>query len=464
MTGIVELGYLISIFSFVIGLKLLSKPNSGFRGNAIAAAGMVLAVVLTFINSFQYDLLSLPAIITIGALLVAAVLGKLMSARVGMIEMPQLISFFNATGGACAILIGMALLINNEIVVEGFDIAFVLLCYSIIIGGLTFTGSMVAYYKLSTRMNDWKKDSTIILSRIMLFVLALSPFVLIFGWSGDDMLMPLLVIGIVSLIYGIYFVMPIGGADMPVVISLLNSLSGVATALSGMFYSNKLMISGGIIVGASGVILTILMCKSMNRSLWKVLKGKFNNATTAAANDKEQAIQTISISDLLMNMGMANKVGIIPGYGLAVAQAQHVCYQIQKKLEERGTEVNYIIHPVAGRMPGHMNVLLAEAEVSYDKLIEMDDANDTIKQYDLLLVIGANDVVNPSAESDPNSPIYGMPIIKAYEAQRVVVFKRGMSKGYSGVANPLFEKGNCYMLFGDAKDNLMKINNELKNL
>lgn len=231
-----------------------------------------------------------------------------------------------------------------------------------------------------------------------------------------------------------------------------------------MYYDNRLMISGGIIVGASGVILTILMCKSMNRSLWKVLKGKFNNSTNAATEDKEQAVQTISISDLLMNMVMANKVGIIPGYGLAVAQAQHVCYQIQKRLEERGTEVNYIIHPVAGRMPGHMNVLLAEAEVSYGNLIEMDDANDTINQYDLLLVIGANDVVNPSAEDDPNSPIFGMPIIKAYEAKRVVIFKRGMSKGYSGVVNPLFERSNTFMLFGDAKENLAEINSELKNI
>lgn len=451
MTAILELGYLVVIFSFIIGLKLLSKPNNGFRGNAIAAGGMVLAVVLTFISSFQGNFISLPSIITIVALLIAGIVGKVMSAKVGMIEMPQLISFFNATGGACAILIGFAVLVGSGVVVEGFDIAFILLAYSIIIGGLTFTGSLVAYYKLSTRLNDWKSNSVIVLSRIMFFVLALSPIILIFGFSSDEMLIPLLVIGILSLVYGIYFVMPIGGADMPVVISLLNSLSGIATALSGMYYDNRLMISGGIIVGASGVILTILMCKSMNRSLWKVLKGKFNNSTNAATEDKEQAVQTISISDLLMNMVMANKVGIIPGYGLAVAQAQHVCYQIQKRLEERGTEVNYIIHPVAGRMPGHMNVLLAEAEVSYGNLIEMDDANDTINQYDLLLVIGANDVVNPSAEDDPNSPIFGMPIIKAYEAKRVVIFKRGMSKGYSGVVNPLFERSNILCFLGMQK-------------
>lgn len=231
MTAILELGYLVVIFSFIIGLKLLSKPNNGFRGNAIAAGGMVLAVVLTFISSFQGNFISLPSIITIVALLIAGIVGKVMSAKVGMIEMPQLISFFNATGGACAILIGFAVLVGSGVVVEGFDIAFILLAYSIIIGGLTFTGSLVAYYKLSTRLNDWKSNSVIVLSRIMFFVLALSPIILIFGFSSDEMLIPLLVIGILSLVYGIYFVMPIGGADMPVVISLLNSLSGIATRL-----------------------------------------------------------------------------------------------------------------------------------------------------------------------------------------------------------------------------------------
>ena len=258
------------------------------------------------------------------------------------------------------------------------------------------------------------------------------------------------------------FVLPIGGADMPVVISLLNSITGIATALSGLLYQNKVMIAGGILVGAAGILLTILMCKAMNRSLLKVLTGSFNKGKIVATEEKEQDIKDISVSETALKLSLSNKIAIIPGYGLAVAQAQHLCKQLEKLLTEKGAEVHYIIHPVAGRMPGHMNVLLAEASVEYDALKEMDQVNDEMASYDTALIIGANDVVNPAAENNKNSPIYGMPIIKAYNCASSIVLKRGMSKGYAGVQNELFETNGCSLLFGDAKVSLQEIVNQLK--
>jgi NAD(P) transhydrogenase subunit beta len=273
------------------------------------------------------------------------------------------------------------------------------------------------------------------------------------------------VLAIVALIYGSVFVLPIGGADMPVVISLLNSFTGVATALAGVMFHNILMISGGIFVGSAGVLLTLLMCTAMNRSLWNVLAGSFKgNGSVSAVDGEEMEIKSTSIGELATNLAFANKVAIIPGYGLAVAQAQHLCTQLEQVLESKGVEVNYIIHPVAGRMPGHMNVLLAEADVHYDKLKEMEEVNDHMSQYDVAIVIGANDVVNPAAENDMSSPIYGMPIIKAYESRQVVVIKRSMNKGYAGVENSLFGEENCYLLFADAKVALSGIIAELKTL
>ena len=267
---------------------------------------------------------------------------------------------------------------------------------------------------------------------------------------------------LISLLYGVLFVLPIGGADMPVVISLLNAVTGIATAFAGALYSNKVMLAGGIIVGAAGVLLTVMMCQAMNRSLWKVLTGSFKAKNATQGDEKEQEIIETSISETALQLSLAKKVAIIPGYGLAVAQAQHLCKQIEKLLTEKEIEVHYIIHPVAGRMPGHMNVLLAEAAVEYNVLKEMDDVNDEMNTYDLALIIGANDVVNPAAEQNSDSPIYGMPIIKAYKCASSIVLKRGMSKGYAGVQNELFNTKTCKLLFGDAKHSLQQIINELK--
>jgi NAD(P) transhydrogenase subunit beta len=272
-----------------------------------------------------------------------------------------------------------------------------------------------------------------------------------------------LILSAFAILYGFFFVLPIGGADMPVVISLLNSLTGIATALAGFVFGNLIMVTGGIFVGASGVLLTVMMCNAMNRSLWKVLSGKFKSSGVQTT-DEEIEIQQTTIGESATMLAFANKIAIIPGYGMAVAQAQHLCNQLEKILEENDTEVHYIIHPVAGRMPGHMNVLLAEADVHYNKLKEMEEVNQQMNQYDVAIVIGANDVINPAAEQDEHSPIYGMPIIKAYNAGNVIVIKRGMSKGYAGVENKLFGYSNCKLLFSDAKKALSEIINELKNL
>jgi H+-translocating NAD(P) transhydrogenase subunit beta len=276
----------------------------------------------------------------------------------------------------------------------------------------------------------------------------------------------LYIILVMSLLYGILFVFPIGGADMPVVISLLNSFTGVAAACGGFLYDNKVMLTGGILVGAAGTLLTILMCKAMNRSLKNVLIGSFGgNKTVAASGGKEQgAYKEISLADSAMIMSYANKVIIVPGYGLAVAQAQHICHELEKILEEKGVEVTYAIHPVAGRMPGHMNVLLAEADVSYDKLKEMEQANDEFKTTDVVLILGANDVVNPAAKNDPASPIYGMPILEVEQAKNVIVNKRSMKPGYAGIENDLFFQPKTSMLFGDAKKVLQDLVAEIKSV
>jgi NAD(P) transhydrogenase subunit beta len=322
----------------------------------------------------------------------------------------------------------------------------------------------VAYRKLSGKQKDKRTLSILYISRILLKSYFLLPVFHIFGFLPISIVALTLILSVLGLIYGVLFVLPIGGADMPVVISLLNSLTGVATALAGILYGNNIMIAGGIFVGAAGILLTLLMCNAMNRSIFAVIGGKFNGSGVASGDEEELDIKATTLGETATKLAFAQKVAIIPGYGLAVAQAQHLCSQLQGILEEKDTEVHYIIHPVAGRMPGHMNVLLAEADVHYDKLKEMDEVNDAMNEYDVALVIGANDVVNPAAEQDENSPIYGMPIIKAYNAREVVVIKRGMNKGYAGVENRLFGYDNCQLLFSDAKVALSGLINELKVL
>jgi NAD(P) transhydrogenase subunit beta len=333
----------------------------------------------------------------------------------------------------------------------------------LIIGSVSFAGSMIAWGKLNGRIKDIVFKGQHIFNLIMLALIFFGAIALVFFIPLNQTLFFLIFLGCLS--YGILFVLPIGGADMPVVISLLNSFTGVAAACGGFLYDNKAMLTGGILVGAAGTLLTILMCRAMNRSLKNVLIGNFGGGVAAAAR-KGQAgtYKEISLSDTAMAMGYARKVMIVPGYGLAVAQAQHVCEELGEMLEERGVEVKYAIHPVAGRMPGHMNVLLAEADVSYDKLLEMEQANDEFKTTDVVLVLGANDVVNPAAKTDTASPIYGMPILEVEDAKMVIVNKRSMKPGYAGIENELFFKPKTSMLFGDAKSVLQHLISEVKAL
>lgn len=463
MTFFLQSSYFVAMLTFVVGFKFLSSPAKASKGNLIAAIGMTIASVATVVAYFYDQPFSINLILILIGIILGTLVGKAMSDRIEMTKMPQMISMFNAMGGGVAILLGI-LEAQQSMSVNDFRAGEIIMLLGLFIGGTAFSGSIAAYFKLDGKMKDHRSKFIMYVSRIILIgSIAFSTFL---SLSVFELPLPIetIILALLSLIYGVLFVLPIGGADMPVVISLLNSLTGVATALAGLVYSNNIMIIGGIFVGASGVLLTVLMCSAMNRSLWTVLAGKFKKSNSLKVADTEIEIQQTSIGETSTLLAFANKVAIIPGYGMAVAQAQHLCNQLERQLEDNGIVVNYIIHPVAGRMPGHMNVLLAEADVHYDKLKEMDDVNEQMNEYDVAIVIGANDVVNPAAESDAHSPIYGMPIIKAYNSGNVIVIKRGMSKGYAGVENKLFGYTNCKLLFADAKIALSGIITELKNL
>jgi H+-translocating NAD(P) transhydrogenase subunit beta len=334
-----------------------------------------------------------------------------------------------------------------------------------VIGSVSFAGSMIAYGKLSGNIKDHTFPGQHFFNIVVLLViLALGAFIIVGNGTAPPVIF--FVMLFLSLCYGVLFVLPIGGADMPVVISLLNSFTGIATACAGFLYGNQVMLTGGILVGSAGAILTILMCKAMNRSIKNVLIGSFGGAKAGSGPvaGGEETYKEISLSDAAMVMRYANKVMIVPGYGLAVAQAQHTCHELENLLRKNGVEVKYAIHPVAGRMPGHMNVLLAEADVSYDDLLELEPANEQFGSTDVVFILGANDVVNPAAENDPSSPIYGMPILQVGKAKTVIINKRSMRPGYAGIENQLFFQPNSSMLFGDAKDVLQQLINEVKEL
>jgi H+-translocating NAD(P) transhydrogenase subunit beta len=334
----------------------------------------------------------------------------------------------------------------------------------LMIGGVSFAGSIIAFGKLDERIGDIKNPILRYINLVFLFLLlGMVVFIMTMTPVKDNNLM-IYILALLALLYGVTFVMPIGGADMPVVISLLNSFTGVAAAMGGFLYGNQAMLTGGILVGSSGTILTILMCKAMNRSLLNVIIGAFGGSAAAAAQSGEKSVKDISLSDAAVLLSYSQKVLVVPGYGLAVAQAQHLCHELENLLASKGVEVKYGIHPVAGRMPGHMNVLLAEADVPYEKLLEMEDANNEMNNTDVVIVIGANDVVNPAAEDDPSSPIAGMPVIRVWEAKNVIVMKRSMAKGYAAIENNLFFHARTRMLFGDAKSTLQKLVAEIKNL
>jgi NAD(P) transhydrogenase subunit beta len=402
-----------------------------------------------------------------GGLLIGGIIGTLAAKKVKMTAMPEMVSMFNGMGGACAALISIVefnhLAHDMEIsgITSGHTGKVLIIVLGLIIGSVSFAGSMIAWGKLNGKVKDFSFTGQNILNLLILAVALSAGAYLVYDPTQHFLLYGILAL---ALVYGVLFVMPIGGADMPVVISLLNSFTGVAAACGGFLYDNKVMLTGGILVGAAGTLLTILMCKAMNRSLQNVLIGSFGGSkTTGVAGSTSQGLyKEISLADTAMLMSYANKVMIVPGYGLAVAQAQHVCHELEKILLEKGVEVKYAIHPVAGRMPGHMNVLLAEADVSYENLLEMEQANDEFKTCDVVLILGANDVVNPAAKNDPASPIYGMPILEVELAKNVIVNKRSMKPGYAGIENDLFFQPKTSMLFGDAKKVLQDICAEVK--
>jgi NAD(P) transhydrogenase subunit beta len=458
--SILSVCYLMGSVAFIVGLKMLAHPDTARKGNQISAGGMALAIIATLVlyrsgggRLHNYGWIA-------GALVIGGVIGTLTARKVKMTAMPELVSIFNGMGGLCAALISI---IEFGHLAQGSPVLHTLIIVAgLLIGSVSFSGSMVAFGKLNGNIKDYAFPGQKVFN---LAILALVLFLAVYLLSGGIIISaPFIFYAILflSITYGILFVLPIGGADMPVVISLLNSFTGIATACGGFLYNNPVMLTGGILVGSAGAILTFIMCKAMNRSLLNVLVGSFGTKAAASTPGKEEAHKEISISDAATAMAYAKKIMIVPGYGLAVAQAQNTCHDLEKLLQEKGVEVKYAIHPVAGRMPGHMNVLLAEADVSYDLLLDLDQSNDEFPTTDVALILGANDVVNPAAENDPSSPIYGMKILDVYKSKMVIVNKRTMKPGYAGIQNQLFSTLNTSMLFGDAKEVLQKLITEIK--
>ena len=458
---ILEYSYLLSAIMFVIGLKLESHPETARKGNFWAASGMILPMITTLALNKNaagegIGLVNIAAILLIIA--AGTIVGSIMARKVKMTAMPQMVSFFNATGGAASA--AVALIEFNK---DPSNAVLVTLL-GLMVGSIAFSGSMIAYGKLDGKVGDiFSKVMTYVNLVFMAMIVALILLVIFGGFDVQTRTYLVYGLLVLSLVYGVSFVMPIGGADMPVVISLLNSLTGIAAAMAGFIYQNEAMILGGILVGAAGTILTIQMCKAMNRSLINVIVGAFGGGGASNA-EVQGSIKEITLSDAAVLLSYSQKVVIIPGYGLAVAQAQHIAHELDSILGNKGVEVKYAIHPVAGRMPGHMNVLLAEADVPYEQLVEMDDINPDMPNVDVAIVIGANDVVNPAAYDDPGSPIYGMPIIDAHLAKNIIIMKRGMGKGYAGIENSLFFNDKTRMLFGDAKKSITSLVSEIKSM
>ena len=461
---LLEITYLIASVGFIIGLKMMGNPKTARNGNLIGAAGMILAIIATiFLYPTEHEVAQIVYYLIFAGIAVGTIIGWYTAKKVQMTKMPELVSLFNGMGGPCAALIG--LIEYPHVMEKSGDHTGLLICIilGLIIGSVSFSGSIIAFLKLNGTLNKAIRIPAynMINNVLLLAVLAFGAYMV----YSDVSITNLYLLFAASLLYGVLFTIPIGGADMPVVISLLNSFTGLAAAAGGFLYANQAMQTGGILVGSAGTILTFAMCKAMNRPLSNVIFGAFGGGGAAAATDAAGgSIKDISVSDVAVLMNYSKKVVIVPGYGLAVAQAQHVIHELEKLLEERGVEVKYAIHPVAGRMPGNMNVLLAESNVDYSKLVEMDDINPEFPTTDVVFVVGANDVVNPAAKTDPASPIYGMPILEVDKAKNVIVNKRSMSAGYAGIDNVLFGYDNCSMLFGDAKKVITELVSELKNL
>ena len=449
---IINLVYVISTLMFIMGLKKLGSPATARSGNMLSSVGMLLAIVVTLIDK---NIISYQWIIV--GLIAGSIIGAVMARVVAMTAMPEMVAVLNGFGGISSLLVGYAayLLNPNLSMFAGVTIA-----ASVFIGGVTFTGSIIAWAKLrGLASKPLQFAGQQFFNTALLLGIFFSAFMLLQNPTANVNYFYLL--SVLSLVMGIMAVIPIGGADMPVVISLLNSYSGMAACSAGFVMNNNLLIVAGALVGASGIILTQIMCKAMNRSLGHVL---FSGFGSAKASQKEITGETspINVEDTHLILEAATNVCIVPGYGLAVAQAQHAVRELAELLEDNGAEVRFAIHPVAGRMPGHMNVLLAEANVPYENLHEMDDVNPIMENIDVCIVIGANDVVNPAAREEESSPIYGMPVINVDQAKTVVVLKRGMASGFAGIQNPLFFKNNTRMLFGDAKSSVQGLVSEFK--
>ena len=444
--------YIFSSILFISGIKMLGKEDTAVRGNFLSALAMFIAVSITFINVIN------PLLVLIG-ILIGAIIGSVIALKVKMTSIPEMVALFNGFGGLATFFIAWSEF--NSVPSNTFQ--YVLIMITTYIGGVTFSGSIVAYGKLSEIL---KVEKTSIISKIFATLFYVSIIYLFYSIVVSKIFVPnfdfYTILLVLTLLAGIGFVIPIGGGDMPVVISLLNSFSGIAAAFAGLLLLNNVLIVAGSLVGASGLILTIIMAKAMNRSIGNILFVGYASSSSSSKSDETGEVKPINVSDAYLILENASSVLVVPGYGMAVAQAQHVVRELGELLEANGTEVKYGIHPVAGRMPGHMNVLLAEANVPYDVLVEPEDVNPSMDTIDVAVVIGANDVVNPSATEEPGSPIYGMPIIEVHNARTVFVLKRSMSSGFAGVQNPLFFKENTRMLFGDAKESIGGLVTEFK--
>ena len=446
---IAQLSYVVSAILFILGLKMLGSPATARRGNLLSSVGMLIAIIagLTAEGIVSYEYI-------IGGIIVGSLIGALAARLVAMTSMPEMVALFNGSGGAASLLVGWATLYTGTI----STFAAIAALTAILIGGVAFTGSLIAYGKLSETIKSAAVVFTgqQIVNTMILIGIVASGYMFVTDPAANSQWLYLL-LGL-ALVFGVMAVIPIGGADMPVVISLLNSYSGLAACAAGFAINNNILIVAGSLVGAAGIVLTNIMCKAMNRSLANVLFSGFGAVKQGKAIEGE--VNPISVEDAYYLFEAASNVCFVPGYGMAVAQAQHAVKELGEILENNGAEVSYAIHPVAGRMPGHMNVLLAEADVPYEQLMEMDDINPRIENVDIAVVIGANDVVNPSARDDDDSPIYGMPIINVDKARTVFVLKRSMASGFSGVDNPLFFGENTRMLFGDAKESISGVISE----
>jgi len=457
--ALTELLYLIAAVLFIIGLKRLSSPATAVQGNRISGVGMLLAIVVT-LTTFQ---IVSPGVMLAG-LVVGTALGLWAAYTVKMTAMPQMVALLNGFGGAASLLVGGAEFLKSELVGAALTLdVSITIQLSLLVGAVTFSGSLVAFAKLQELISGRAivfPGSKLVNAVLFLVIASLSVYQVS---VPDSLLWPFYLVVGLSLVLGVLLVNPIGGADMPVVISLLNSYSGIAAAMTGFVIRNDVLVISGALVGSSGIILSQIMCKAMNRSLGNVLFGAFGAQAGASRKTAEGlTVRQTTAEDVAVQLAYARNVIVVPGYGLAVAQAQHLVRELADLVEKRGGEVKYAIHPVAGRMPGHMNVLLAEANVPYDRLFDMDAINSDFERCDVALVIGANDVVNPAARTDASSPIYGMPILDVDHAQSIIVLKRGMGSGFAGIENELFYNPKTSMLFGDAKQSLTRLVAELK--